>query len=433
MADGPHGWPTHTRDNGRFHLWSDLGLSCMGSLFDSRHPTQPNQPLAFIPYVESLRGLAALMVAIGHSLLVVSVDQIDNIFTVRPFDIHGVQSFVTQMLLILFNGGAAVVMFFAISGCVLGLSLDRCVPDWGRSTLSFLVRRICRIYPAMLVSLLLVWITMHWLIQETDFGAGTFWYNRLYRRPFSSMDLFDNITFVSADMNAVVWTLKVEFFAALALPILHLINRKATWLIDLGMVCALVWLSYEAEYAEWSKWLFVFYLGLSVGSRKPWLASVAMVIPVGCWIIIFLTARPLLGSWFFNVTGPIVIEAVSATMILSCLLYRTDSRWFRLLDLNIMKSLGRCSYSFYLLHLIVLYLIARLVFHVYSGALLGTVGIIWNIGLAVISVVVTAYLSFAIYRWVEYPCIGVGRMLSNHFRSASALKGPCIPRVAFKE
>lgn len=398
----------------------------MGFLLGSQPVIQQSPPVAFIPRVESLRGLAALMVAIGHSLLVVSVDHIDNIFAIRLFDIHGVQSFVTQMLLILFNGGAAVVMFFVISGCVLGLSLDRCATDWGRHSVAFLVRRICRIYPALVVSLLIVWATMDWLVQETDFAAGTFWYNRLYRKPFSGSDLLQNMTFVSADMNAVIWTLKVELFAAMALPVLHFISRKATMLVDLGMLCALVWVSYEAEYSDWSKWLFVFYLGLTVSGKKGWLESVAKAMPVGWWILAFITARPLLRSWFSNVTGPIMIEAGSATMILSCLLYRPESRWFHVLDLNVMKTLGRYSYSFYLLHLVVLYLIARSVFQVYSGAMLGAAGIVWNIGLAFFSVFLTGCIAAGIYRWVERPCIGFGRALSNHFKSPPGFSQRCM-------
>lgn len=63
----------------------------MGFLLGGKHLTQQSPPVAFIPRVEFLRGLAALMVAIGQSLLVVSVDHVDNIFAVRMFDIHGIQ------------------------------------------------------------------------------------------------------------------------------------------------------------------------------------------------------------------------------------------------------------------------------------------------------------------------------------------------------
>jgi len=75
--------------------------------------------------VTTLRGVAALMVAGGYSLMVFSVDSLPTVWNVSFSEAPGIDSLVTKALLVLFNGNSAATLFFVISGFVLGLSLDR--------------------------------------------------------------------------------------------------------------------------------------------------------------------------------------------------------------------------------------------------------------------------------------------------------------------
>src|SRR4029079_5633186 len=75
--------------------------------------------------VKTLRGIAALMVPGGHSLLVFSVDNLPTLRTVPFAEVPGVESLVTKALLVLFNGNSAVTLFFAMRGFCLRLPLDR--------------------------------------------------------------------------------------------------------------------------------------------------------------------------------------------------------------------------------------------------------------------------------------------------------------------
>ncbi|WP_417397167.1 hypothetical protein [Gimesia chilikensis] len=65
----------------------------------------------FIKQLESLRGIAALMVALSHCLIVFAVDQNSMIWTTRLWETQGTQAFLTRLLLIPCNGGAAVTVF----------------------------------------------------------------------------------------------------------------------------------------------------------------------------------------------------------------------------------------------------------------------------------------------------------------------------------
>ena len=57
--------------------------------------------------LESLRGVAALMVALGHCLIVLKVDGLDNIVYTGFSELAGVQSALTRFALIFFNGTSA--------------------------------------------------------------------------------------------------------------------------------------------------------------------------------------------------------------------------------------------------------------------------------------------------------------------------------------
>ena len=100
-----------------------------------------------------------MMVALSHCLLVLTIDGLDNIWYASFSEVAGVQSALTRFMLIFLNGGAAVTVFFVLSGYVLGLSLDKHKVTVSR-TLSFYLKRVFRLYPAHIVSLLAIVASM---------------------------------------------------------------------------------------------------------------------------------------------------------------------------------------------------------------------------------------------------------------------------------
>src|SRR6266496_177159 len=102
----------------------------------------PRGSTPFITRLESLRGVAAMTVAIGHSF--------------RVFHGDGAQALASTWIDRVFNGNAAVTLFFVLSGYVLGLSLRNASAFSVRSMGAFGVRRFFRIYPVFLLSTLVV-------------------------------------------------------------------------------------------------------------------------------------------------------------------------------------------------------------------------------------------------------------------------------------
>lgn len=73
---------------------------------------------------------------------------------------------------------------------------------------------------------------------------------------------------------------------------------------------------------------------------------------------------------------------------------------------NSMRFIGRVSYSFYLLHWPILYVTAIIAIRL--GTPEGTLG---NWILCFVSVVVALAASAVSYRWVEMPCVALGKTI----------------------
>ena len=107
----------------------------------------------FLSRVESVRGLAALSVAFGHTLNYVLVNDGSGGGLLDQTSLRGAAvKFITG----LFNGETAVIVFFVISGVVIGRSLD--ARRGGESAVAglmpFMIRRVLRLYPAHIVAVL---------------------------------------------------------------------------------------------------------------------------------------------------------------------------------------------------------------------------------------------------------------------------------------
>lgn len=355
----------------------------------------------------ALRGAAALMVAVGHSLMVLSVE-IPLASQYKHFqEVSGIQSLITRILLAVFNGNSAVILFFVLSGFVLGLSLDRSTGGPVSTYCGFVVRRAFRIYPTLILSLLCVGAVMPWLVNLNEAIHGTAWFNSLYRSPFSIEDLGSNLLLMNTDMNPVCWTLRVELMVALVLPPLHALTRKTGAWCDLLLLMLLGWLSVEYAPIEILKWTVAFYFGLVLTRWGGWIADLGRTSPWEGRVNILLAITAFL--W----PAPMVYGALSACVLIACLVYGPDLQWFRCLDVRWLRLLGQVSYSFYLVHLIILYCMARGVLLLAdTGMMTDLPPLALNMLLAAFSCLVAIVLARLIFVWIETPFMLLGKRIS---------------------
>ena len=367
----------------------------------------------FLKNLESLRGIAALMVALCHCLLVLSVDGLDNIWFATFSELNGVQSAITRFALLFFNGGAAVIVFFVLSGYVLGLSLDKHRLTLGR-TLGFYVKRIFRLYPAHWVVLAAIVAVLALWFEYRDFKAASAWYSLWYQAELTGEKIALNAALWHVDLNHIAWTLQVELAGSLFLPPAYVVARRLPLAANLVVFAALVWLSC------WSGNLFLiflycFYGGLILPQLEPRLRSVTGgapgIVALGIGAAALFAGYTLAGPQ--SLFGRVLIETLGAMVVISWLINPANAQggFNRFLARPVINRLGRYSYSFYLLHFAILYGVAYLMLRNVPAETLLAVPLLFAAGLMAVTVPVTYWLAGLSYRFVEVPMIRLGKRL----------------------
>jgi peptidoglycan/LPS O-acetylase OafA/YrhL len=285
-----------------------------------------NIAAGFIPELESLRGIAALIVVIDHC------------FNILPHA-HP-PPFAAQPLLLWFaadlvgQGIIAVMFFFALSGLVLGTQLSGSPVDSVASYLRYIARRLLRLAPAMWASLLLALLVIYLRGQ-----AGN----------LSSTDVLKNFVFASNSVNDVLWSMRVEIIVSLFFPLLYFAFLRSGPLLRIVtlLVLATIYIQTPGGSGEQSLRLTVwFYLGLMAGANAHHFSDLGRLERwVGVLAILCCYLGKNLVLW--GDLGPMV--AVYLTLALSVAAAGTrETGWLRSKPL---LFLGRISYSLYLLHM----------------------------------------------------------------------------------
>ena len=367
----------------------------------------------FLVRVESIRGVAALMVTLLHAFLVLNGHWELWLGGFPP--VNSIQEFMTKSMLTLFNGQAAVTIFFVISGFVLGLSLDRGKSGVVQNGTKFIVRRAFRIYPGHVVAMActLGYLVFHEVVLQQN-GSG--WFNHIYHEPVSLVIIGLNLLLFSNTINPPTWTLTVEMVGALLLPALHFINRRVSRFQSLGVLALLMLVTYKFHHVISLLWLFAFYLGLMLPSWGPLIASHTSrslwgtSAAFGSALCVFLFVRTALHG-HGTVTPPVVeyAEAFAAAMLLALIIYGRELRCYRVLDLPLVRFYGRISYSLYLYHVLVLYAVSTALFTYVPGAVLMRYPVIFSVMIGAATVVGATICATLSYVSIEKPGIDLGK------------------------
>jgi hypothetical protein len=169
--------------------------------------------MGFIPRLESLRGIAALTVVAAH---------VWGQFSDAPS--AGWDAAVFQGLKGLSNGTGAVVGFFVISGFVLARSLEA-----NADPSRYFRHRIFRLFPAAITVVALFTALHQW------FGIYV-----AYEGDFRPGNVILNMLMIRTDINAVMWSMKVECVATpVILFSVWLVQRNGA-LLAVGHHCGVV-------------------------------------------------------------------------------------------------------------------------------------------------------------------------------------------------
>lgn len=343
-----------------------------------------NQSSSHLDGVQLLRGVAALLVVVGHAL-----------------------SEAEQMLL---NGyprwnfpwGIGVDIFFVISGFIM-VYTSRNLFSRRDSVIEFIKRRAIRIIPLYYIFTALMVLAI--FIKPDQLNSASFSLERLLA----------SLAFIPVEDSrgtfrpilGLGWTLNYEmFFYAIFSGLIWLPRKHAVTalLAALGLIVLTVnyWPVSVPALTFWSDSIILeFGIGAILGwaysmqdSERPWLGASVAIVMVAYYFLVWKHDTPDRVSTFG------VLAALTLYLAVWHWPYSEERR------LNIFRVIGDSSYSLYLSHPFSLAVVKM----VYAKSFLAGSGTSY----VIVATLVATVVSVIIYKFVEQPLVRVGKKVIGH-------------------
>ncbi|MDB5155838.1 MAG: hypothetical protein JWR50_545, partial [Mucilaginibacter sp.] len=233
--------------------------------------------------LDSLRGLAALTVFIGHS--VGSVVDASLLTKVE-----------TTPLSVLFNGYAAVMFFFVLSGFVLSLPFIN--NEKPLSLTAFYTKRFFRIYPAFIAAIILSILLKEFVYDKHTMTNSLLWFKQYWAWDWDKTSLKEILRtfliigpgFNTRLIDPPIWSLVVEMKMSIILPFFILIVSRCGVMVNIGLFFLISCLAYRYTGLQIS----VFYLGVLLAKYqhhfrnklKTWSVA-AVVLVMLCSLLLY--------------------------------------------------------------------------------------------------------------------------------------------------
>jgi peptidoglycan/LPS O-acetylase OafA/YrhL len=357
--------------------------------------------------LQSLRGLAALSVMIGHASLLLPAPRLGLV--VGTF----------------FEQNSAVIFFYVLSGFVLGESLRR-----GREIRVFALRRLARLAPAAWASIVLG-IVIAIVLRSAPIDGATGWFQSFLVIRTAPADIALNFVMISTSINGALWSIQVELVMVALLPAaLVLVERLSIWQ-NFGVAVGLCIVSgaflLPASFAHpqlrpMGTYLYCFYLGLLIPraltapTLGAFLRSGAAVL-AGLIAVAVCQVLAMRGVLQWQVK--FILDALVSLQIVAFVV--GASHVGRILRHRLLVGLGDCSYSFYAYGQLVLAACAFALFRLSPAPWWTAWPAAFTVCTVALALAINIPLACASYRWIELPGIAFGRRLSQRrYGDASA-------------
>ncbi len=364
-----------------------------------------------INYIDSLRGLAALTVFNEHYILAYGL----------PCETASCRQIMdSSPLNFWWDGGAAVAMFFILSGFVLSLRYFHSghQPDLSRfSLIGFLLGRIFRIWMPYLVVLCVSAVFYlqyqpnpipQTLLHPTDWLVSMW-----HAHSLTLMDMFRESWLLKLPNNVILlpqaWTLTIELSLSLLLPIgLLLIERGLAWLAGFSLFAVL--------FLGVCSYLLHFLLGLLIARYLTQItAYLSMRHPLRLLVLLGGFILYSSGNWFISYfpenSTHLFLGLGAGLLLISALASKTLQT---ILSYNLLRQIGKISYSAYLIHMLILicvtpYILQSLEAMIHSRILLWLAGFL-------VSLTIVQLVSLPAYHFLEIPSISLGRKAAGFIK-----------------
>jgi peptidoglycan/LPS O-acetylase OafA/YrhL len=305
-----------------------------------------------LPYLDTARGLAAISVITWHCYTAVITNlETSNLYS-TPFHIF-------------WYGEADVIFFFIHSGFILSYShqiFEKGISAF--SYLSYILRRIFRIYPLFLFVLIISYLLKRTVYQDHSVNYlnphfTKFWSNTVNIDGVVSQGVLAVRIPDDPDLRLIPqdWTLTVEVLLCPLIPFINYFNRKLrifSWLL------ILVWL----KLLHLNTYLFEFAVGVSLFSFRHQISSIWNNTPMYVKSIFFVLAVLLYSCCFeftnlFNGTSRAFTPGVDRFIVVTgCVLFFIfilhSKRIQVVLNFPVFVKIGKICYSLYVNHIFLL-------------------------------------------------------------------------------
>jgi peptidoglycan/LPS O-acetylase OafA/YrhL len=363
-----------------------------------------------VPQLDALRGLAALSVFWGHAFgMMPQVPRILEDIQFTPFHFF-------------YDGSAAVLLFFVLSGFVLNLkyvSFQTYPPHW---VSAFIIRRIFRIYPAFLIAIILGLTLKEFVYEVSAMAPFSDWFSRFWKNPLVPAEFLRMLSLIGPNINSdqldpPMWSLVYEMRISLFFPLIILMaNGRRGIIADIVLMAVtyaiclflsglhhkvgLIYVPHFmlgamcAKHFHTLRWQLA---GMSRIGKAIWLAVA---------LVFYETAAMSHKYPAVNVQVDFIINQLvglgAAGLILASASFVKIEAF---LKRSMFQFIGRTSYSFYLVHIMLLFAPGPLIYRATRSY-----AITW------LSTLALAYgVSCLIFEFVEVPMIKQGNRISNWF------------------
>lgn len=357
---------------------------------------------ARLEFLDALRGLAAAYVLIYHMLLLPQ----PNLLVPRWAEKFAL------------NGGTGVTMFFIVSAFSLYYTMPLRLRE-RNPTISFYLHRFFRIAPLFYFLIAATLVRDAWL-----FGAN----HSLIEIGASATFLFNLIPTWEQGFVWVSWTIGVEMLFYAVFPLIYARVRTLGGSIALFFASLMLWLvvtlmlDYSVMPAAWKESILhwnvlrhfpIFAIGIVVyhafvslphaeNSSKPATGAGNALV----WAGVFGYAA-LLQGWLPNIFGD---SYYWQGVVFACMFMGLALSPWRLVVNRATRFLGKVSYSVYLVHTTVIFLLTPVYQWIYRHLPSLTVSFLSSLTMTLLLVLPISYLT---YRYVEEPGIRLGKRISR--------------------
>jgi peptidoglycan/LPS O-acetylase OafA/YrhL len=355
------------------------------------------------PALQALRGLMALMIAIGHSLLLFSIGGVNNLYERQFLDLPKNEAVLAQLLRTIFNGSAAVAFFFVLSGYLVNHSLNEKKFNI-KTIIDYCLKRILRIYPIYLISLLVSGIYISYFHTYKTHSLASKWYLMWFNFKLTPRLIIDHLFFTNTAMNTVAWALGPIIVFSLLAPFFYFIFKRTSIKLNTIVIVILIISTYLIKQSDLTRYLFSFCIGLALPKFSKVFKNIINYSKINiqlaglCAIVILLFARPMFLRSEILVK---LIESISISLIIYLVVNHNTFFVNRIGQNRIMIFFGKISYSFYLLNFLIIYIITNFFLKAGISYLANTYLILISLLIGLLSIIVTTPIAYLMHEAIE--------------------------------